>query len=210
MSELKSRLSGKKPYSRPTCTVKSLSEVGALFRGKLPNGGNGWQNGGASPLCALPILLVEGYVDDLGLIGQTVRRSGRQLQNSIAIGDAWKGMQFADQQDATWPRTFSLLDLRHRRHRERGLLESIGGNRNLSEAIPHVILVTLMEHLQGWEGVDWAHCWQLRGHPSPANLVAALRSFCRLCLSLANRPPEESSGLDEADKYVLIGKTNKE
>lgn len=160
----------------------------------------------------MPILLVEGYEGDLSLIRHTTRTPARQLEPfSILKGEGLVEMQFADEQDAASPETFLLLDLRHRRHGERGLLESIGRNPNLSEALPHVILVSSMQQFHGWRGIDAAHCWQLRGGgSSPVDLANALRSFLHLCAVVANRPPDERTVLDKADNHALTGKPNKD
>jgi len=207
----KSSSSGKKPYHRPTCTRKSISEVGTLLRKKASDQENTLGAGGVFALGDLPILLVEDCEGDLRFIGQTAHTPTRQLEPfSIVKGEGLVEMQFADGQGVAPPETFLLLDLRHRRNGERGLLESIGGDPNLSNAVPLVILVSSMEQFRGWRGIDAAHCWQLRGRPSAVDLAMALRSFLHLCATLAKWPPEGGRALDNAVKYALIGKANKE
>ncbi len=201
---LKSCSSGKKPYHRPACTQKSISEAGALLRKKIADHENTLGTGGVSAPVDRLILLVEGYEGDLRFIGQTARTPTRQLEPfSILKGEGLVEMQFVDGQGAASPETFLLLDLRDRHNGGRGLLESIGGDPNLSDAVPLVILVTSMELFHGWRGVAPEHCWQLRGRPSPAVLATALRSFLHLCSTLATWPPEERPALDKAQQICF-------
>lgn len=157
------------------------------------------------------MLLVEGYEGDLSLIRQTTPTPARQLEPfSILKGEGLVEMQFGHEQNAASPETFLLLDLRHRRHGERGLLESIGWSPNLSEAVPRVILVSSIEQFHGWRGIAPAHCWKLRGCPSSVDLVVALRAFSHLCAVFAKRSPDKSSAFDKANNHALIGKPSKE
>jgi len=208
---LKSSSSGKKPYHRPTCTLKSISEVSALFRKKRSDHENTLGAGGASAPFDGPILLVEGSEGDLSLIGQTARTPARQLEPfSILKSEGLVEKKFADGQSVASPETFSLLDLRYRHNGGRGLLKPIGGDPNLSDDVPLVILVTSMEQFHGWRGIDAAHCWQLRGRLSAADLAKALRSFLHLCATLLKWPPDERPALDKADKYALINEIKRE
>jgi hypothetical protein len=192
VSGLKMSSSRKKPYHRPTCTLKSISEVGTLVRKKISYFESSLGAGQDSTRVPVPILLVEGFEGDLGFVGQTTRTPARQLEPfSILKGEGWIEMQFADAQDAVSPETFLVLDLRHRRPRERGLLESIGRVPDPSSAF-RVILVSSMEQFHGWRGLEASHCWQLRGGPSTAELAAALRSLLHLCAVLVKCAPEES------------------
>jgi hypothetical protein len=109
-------------------------------------------------------------------------------------------MQFADVQDSASPETFLLLDLRHRRHGERSLLESIGQIPDVRNAVFLVILVSSMEQFYRWRGIDATHCWQLKAGPSQVELLSALRSFLDFFHRFANAQTEDS----------LIGKANKE
>ena len=159
----------------------------------------------------MPILLVEGYEDDLSLIMQTTSTPARQLEPFSSLkGEGPVEMQFAHEQNAASPETFLLLDLRHGRHGERGLLESIGWNPNLSEPIPRVILVSSIEQFHGWRGIAPEHCWKFLGGPSSVDFVVALRAFSRLCAVLAKRSPDKRSALDKANSRPLVGKPSKE
>jgi hypothetical protein len=193
------------------CTPKSISEIAALLRQKITDQDYLLGPNGVSPSTEVLILLVEGFEGELGLIEQATRTRLPQFEHP----SHWKGggpieMQFDCEPEATSRVTFLLLDLRHRRHGERGLLESIGGIPTPSEFLPHVILVSSIEEFHDWRGIEATHCWQLRGSPSPAELATALRAFLHLCAILANRPPDERPALDNFDKYALKGKTNKE
>lgn len=211
VSDLKHSSSRKKPYHRPMCTLKSMSEVGALFRKSTVDHEIRTGPAAASAPADLPVLLVEGYGGDLPFIRRTIRTPARQLEPfSILKNEGLVEMQFAEGQDTAPRETFLLLDLRHRRHGERGLLESIGGNQNFSEDLPHVILVTSLEQFHGWRGIDPQRCWRLQGHPSSADLTAALRLFLRLCATLANWPPEEGSSPGRSGDHALIAKTKME
>ena len=136
VSGLKRGSSGKKPYDRPSYTMKSISEAGTLVRKKIADQGHAQGAGGASTIGGLPIFLVEGYEGELGFIGETIRTPTRQLAPfSILKGAAMVEMQFADGQEKAAPETFFLWDLRQRRNGERGLLESIGGIPDLGDGL---------------------------------------------------------------------------
>jgi hypothetical protein len=210
VSGLKSSSFPKKPYHRPTCTQKSITEVGTLVRKKTSHFESRLGAGQNSPRVQVPILLVEGFRDGLRFIGQTTRTPAHQLEPfSILKSEGWIEMQFADPLNAAMPEAFLVLDLRHRRYRERGLLESLGGVPDLGVAF-WVILVSSMEQFHGWSGIEASHCWQLRGSPSGEELAAALRWFLHWCTVLAKCPPEESPALEISDNFALIGKANKE
>ena len=212
LSGLKSSTSARKTYNRPTCTLKSISEVAALLRKNISDHENTSKTHELSASVDMPILLVEGYEGDLlSLIRQTTPTPARQLEPfSILKGEGLVEMQLAHEQNAASPETFLLLDLRHRRHGERGLLESIGWSPNLSEAVPRVILVSSIEQFHGWRGIAPAHCWKLRSGPSSVDLVVAFRTFSHLCAVLAKQSPDKRSALDKANNHALIGKPRKE
>jgi len=210
VSGLKNGASGKRRYQRPSYTVEPISEAGALIRKKTAEPEKTRGASGVSVLGGLPIFLVEGYEGELGFIEKTIRTPARQLEPfSILKGPALVEMQFADGRDTALPETFFLWDLRHCRPGERGLLESIGGIPELSEAVLLVILVTLMDQFEAQTAIDVAHCWQLRGRPSAEDLASTLRSLLHLCAVMANRLPEERPALDKSDKYAVIGRANK-
>jgi hypothetical protein len=210
MSNPISGFSGKRPYHRPTCSLKSIDEVAALLRAKISHPKTAPAAGELPARSGARVLLVEGYDGDLGLIGQTaLTPASRPEPPSILKGGALVEFQLADAQDSPGPQTFLLSDLRHRLRGECGLLESIGGIPDFSDATPLVIFVSSMEQFHGWKGIEATHCWQLRAGPSPAELTACLRSFLHLCVRLANRPLQESLAPGKDDKYVSIGKSNK-
>jgi len=210
LSGLKSSTSPRKTYHGPTCTLKSITEVAALLRKNTSDQENTSKTHDSASV-DVPILLVEGYEGDLSLIMQTTPTPTRQLEPfSILKGEGFVEMQFAHDQNATSPETFLLLDLRHRGHGERGLLESIGWNPNLSEAVPRVILVSSMEQFHGWRGIAPAHCWKLRSGPSSVDLVVALRAFSHLCAVLAKPSPDKQSALAKTNNHSLIEKPSKE
>jgi hypothetical protein len=210
VSGLKDRSSGKKPYRRPSYTVEPMAEAGALIRKKTGDQEKMQGAHGAPSLGGLPIFLVEGYEGELVFLEKTIRTPARQLEPfSILKGPALVEMQFAEGQEAASAETFFLWDLRHRRQGERGVLESIGGIPDLSEAVLLVLLVSSMEEFEGRAAIDVAHCWQLRGRPSAEDLASTLRSLLHLCAVMAERLPVEKPALDKSDKYALIGKGNK-
>ena len=211
MSGLKDSSLGKKPYHRPMCTPKSISEIAALLRQKMSDQDCLLGPHGVTASTEVPILLVEGFEGELGFMEQMTRTLSPQFEQF----SPWKGRgpiekQFVCEPEATSRVTFLLLDLRHRRYGERGLLESIGGIPTPSEFLPHVIMVSSIEEVHDWRGIEATRCWQLRSSPSLAELAAALRAFLHLCAILANRPPDERPALDNFDKYALKGKTNEE
>ena len=192
MSVTKNSSTSKKTYQRPRCTPKSIDEIGALLR--KDTSGRDFQLGadGVSSRTGVAILLVEGFEGDLGFVVQTARTRAPNLEPvSVLKGGGLIEMQFADEPGATSPDTFMLLDLRHRRRGERGLLESIGGIPTPDEPVPHVILVSSIEEFNDWRGIKTKCCWQLRGGPSAAEVAAVLRSFLHLCAVLAYQPSEE-------------------
>ena len=211
LSGPKSGTFAKKTYHRPTCTPKSISEIGALLRRKITDHENTSETHDVDDSIDMPILLVEGYEGDLDLIKQMSRTPARQLEPfSILKGEGFVEMQFAHEQNATPSETFLLLDLRHRSRGGRGLLESIGLNPTLSDAVPCVVLVSSMEQFDYWRGIDTVDCWQLRGAPSPVDLAAALRSFFNLCAISAKQSPNKRSAFDKTDNHALIAKPNEE
>jgi hypothetical protein len=190
--------------------MKPVSQSGALVRKKTAEQENTGEARGVSALGGLPIFLVEGYEGELGFIVKTIRNPARQLAPfSILKGAAMVEMQFADEQEMASPETFFLWDLRHRRQGERGLLESIGGIPDLSDAVLLVILVNSMDEFEGRAAIEMAQCWQLRGRPSAEDLASTLRSLLHLCAVMAQRVPEERSSGDKTEKYAVIGKANK-
>jgi hypothetical protein len=187
MSVAKSGCSGKKTYHRPTCSPKSMYEVGTLLGQKTSNRQSGLGAASALSPSETPVLVVEGYQGELGLVEETTGTLARQLGRlSVLTGGGIVEMQFADEQESASPESFLLLDLRYRRRGERSLLESIGGTPDLGNAILLVILVSSMEQFDDWRGIDATHCWQLKGSPSQLDLLCALRSFLRFCRLFAN------------------------
>jgi hypothetical protein len=209
LSGLKSSTSPRKTYHRPTCTLKSITEVAALLRKNTSDQENTSKTHDSASV-DMPILLVEGYEGDLSLIMQTTSTLARQLEPFSILKGGLVEMQFAHNQNANSPATFLLLDLRHRGHGEPGLFESIGWNPNLSDAIPSVILVSSMEHFHGWRGIAPAHCWKLGSGPSSVDLVVALRAFSHLCAVLAKPSPDKKSAVAKTNNHALIGKPGKE
>lgn len=182
MSVLKSCSSGKKPYHRPTCGLKSIDEVGALLRKETPDQEKTLRDGRAPSRNEAPVLLVEGYEGELAFIGRTTGApAGRLEPLSILKGGGLVEMQIAGERDSASPETFLLLDLRHRGHGERGLLDSIGEISDIRGTVPLVILVSSIEQFESWRGINATYCWQLRGGPSQPELASALRSFLHLC-----------------------------
>jgi hypothetical protein len=118
-------------------------------------------------------------------------------------------MRFADVQDSVSPETFLLLDLRHCRHGQRSLLESIGRIPDLRNAVLLVILVSSMEQFHSWRWTDATHCWQLKAGPSQVELLSALRWFLGFCAVFAKRQAEERVAFANLSKYALIDKTYK-
>ncbi len=210
MPGLESSSSGKKPYHRPMCTLKSVAEVSALVREKGTDHANTAGASGTFVRTVAPILLAEGYEDDLRVIGQRARMRANVLErSSILDGTGPVEMLFATDQGAASPESFLLLDLRNRRNEARGLPESIGGHADLGPSVPLLILVNSMEQFQGWRGMDAEHCWQLRGHPSPANLATALRCFLHLCATFTQCPPAGGPSLDEAAQNTLSSEVHR-
>jgi hypothetical protein len=211
VSDLRSSSTGKKPYHRPTCTLKSIHEAGLRLCKKASEQGSRLGANEVRPPTAVPVLLVEGFEADLGFIEQTTRTRALPLEPpSLLKGGGLMEMQFTCQQESAPSETFLLLDLRNRRQGERGLLDSIGGIPTPGEFIPHVILVSSMEEFHDWRGIEATHCWQLRGGPSAAELAAALRSFMHLCSFLANQWPQGRPAVENYEKYALEGKTYRE
>jgi hypothetical protein len=207
VADPKNNSSGKKPYQRPLCTEKSISEVGALL---LKNTVNRRSLGGVVGTCSeRGVLLVEGYEGELAFLRQTARTPARQLAPfSIWNGEGWVEMQFAEG-DAAPSGTFFLLDLRHHGRGARGLVESIGQNPEFHEAIPCLILVTTFDEFHASRGAAADECWQLRGGLSEADLAAAVRAFLQLCSVLAKCPPQEKGAPKQLRGAALVGKTNR-
>jgi hypothetical protein len=202
MSVLKISSSGKEPYHRPKGSLKSMDEVGALHRKETPGQENTLRAAQAPGQSEAPILLVEGYEGEIGFIGQTTRFvTGPSEPLSILKGGGLVEMQIADERDSASPETFLLLDLRHRGHGERGLLDSIGGIPDLRGTVPLVMLVSSIEQFDSWRGVNATDRWQLTGGPPLAELALALRSFLHLCTASANRSPDEKLSLCNTSKY---------
>jgi hypothetical protein len=211
MSVIKNCSRWKKAYHRPLCTPKSIDEVGALLRKETSEQHFELGADGVRSRTGVPVLLVEGFDGDLGFIVQTAPARAPKLEPvSLLKGGGLIEMQFVDEPGASSPDTFMLLDLRHRRRGERGLLESIGGIPTPGELIPYVILVSSIEEFNDWKGIEAKCCWQIRGSPSSAEMAAALRAFLHLCAVLAYQPSEERPAPDNFDKHALLGKTNKE
>jgi len=182
MSVQKNIASRKKPYHRPTYGLKSMDEVGALLRKETPDQENTLRAGRAPNRSEAPVFLVEGYEGEPEFIGQTTGTpAGRLEPLSILKGGGLVEMQIAGDRDSASPKTFLLLDLRHRGHGERGLLDSIGEIPDPRGSVALVILVSSIEQFESWRGINATTCWHLRGGPSPAELAPALRSFLHLC-----------------------------
>jgi hypothetical protein len=211
MSVAKSSSSGKKTYHRPTCSAKSIYEVGTLLGKKTSNEQGGLGVASALSPSETPVLVVEGYEGKLGLVEETTDTLARQLEKlSVLTGGGMVEMQFADEQDSASPESFLLLDLRYRRRGERSLLESIGGIPDLGNAVVLVILVSSMEQFDDWRGLNATHCWQLKGSPSRVELLTALRSFLRFCRLFANWQANQKPAPAKLDKYALIGGNTEE
>ncbi len=155
MSVLTSSSLGKKLYQRAACSLKSREQVGALLRKERPDQEEAPRPARVSAQRDAPILIVESYQGELEFIGQPIPAPARQLEAlSILKGGGVVEMQIADAPDSASPETFFLLDLRHRHHGERGLLDSIGGIPYLRDGHPLVILVSSIEQFDSWRGIS--------------------------------------------------------
>jgi hypothetical protein len=135
----------------------------------------------------MPILLLEGFADDIGFFVQAARtRMPKSETLALLKGGAPIEMQFTCEHEAASQDTFLLMDLRHCPPGGRGLFESIGKAAASREFLPLVILVSSMEDFREWRGMEAKRCWQLRGAPSGAEMAAALRSFLHLCANWPN------------------------
>ena len=189
----------------------SLSEMAAFVRAKTQ--AHEIQHGSAGPsaVAEAPVLLVEHYGGDLNFIRPTVRAPARELEPfAIGRGVRWSEMQFANAERVEAQRSFLLLDLRNRRPGERKFLESIGHDQHLTKPLARVILAASSEDILGWKGVNPKQCWQLRSCQTPEDLSSAIRSFLRLCSTVAHWPAEEDTAFDPGRDHALSARTDKE
>jgi CheY-like chemotaxis protein len=178
VSCIENHSSGKKPYSRPLCTRKSIVEIAALLR--MEQSARQAASPSGMPRASLegPILLVEGYGDDAGQIKSALRNQGlRSTPNSLATANQLLEIRFVcDRDTSADPQFVLLLDARLPDERNHELLEGIARNPKLS-ATPAAILVNSVEEFEVWSLLDPKQCWQLNAPVTATGFATALRSF---------------------------------
>lgn len=182
--------SGKRPYHPPTCTRRSIPEMAALLRREISDRETTPAAEKETVLSHMPILVVEGFQGNIAEIGQTVSDDAPHLpQKPVVVGEELFAMRLNEGQPAaSYPGVFLLLDLRRRPYYVGdGLLDSITGRLDASQATLAVILVASLEQFYGRGSIERGHCWQYRGRASSVDLATAVRLLLPLCAEMANR-----------------------